>query len=118
MLRNGRSRLAAAGAVLPIDNMYLGWPNADRVGKSFTPVPGVTTYDALCSGHAIWSHKWMRELVPIGRQVTVLRNPIAHFYSSWNHWHPNEHIVAMGGPTVTMDQFLDEPDKCVEMTRR
>ena len=32
---------AASGAVLPIDNMYLGWPNADRVGKSFTPVPGV-----------------------------------------------------------------------------
>lgn len=98
-------------SALPIDNMYLGWPTARGALSSFTTIPGVEDYDVFCSGHATWSKKYLREIVPTGKQVTILREPVSQFVSSWNHWHPYEHIVSMGGPSVTMDQFLDEPTK-------
>ena len=65
------------------------------------------------SGHATWSKKYLRQIVPVGKQITIFREPVSQFVSSWNHWHPYEHIVSMGGPDLTMPQFLDKPEKYV-----
>lgn len=90
---------------------YLGWPTRAGALKSYIPIPGVHTYDFFGSGHATWSSEYIRKLVPVGKQLTVMREPVAQFISSWHHWHTDEHIVSMGGPKVTLDQFLDQPDK-------
>lgn len=70
-------------------------------------------YDVFMSGHATWSKKYLRQIVPVGKQITIFREPVSQFVSSWNHWHPYEHIVSMGGPDLTMPQFLDKPEKYV-----
>lgn len=98
-------------SALPIDNMYLGWPTRKGALNSFTSIRGVTDYDVFASGHSTWSHNYLREIVPVGKQITILREPVSQFVSSWNHWHPYEHIVGMGGPDLTMTQFLDSPEK-------
>eukprot|EP00040_Diaphanoeca_grandis_P036711 m.235536 g.235536 ORF g.235536 m.235536 type:complete len:1514 (+) comp33665_c0_seq2:298-4839(+) len=104
-------------AALPFDNMYLGWPRANNAPNSLRKIEGVTKYDAFVSGHATWSKEYIRQVVPVGKQVTVLREPVSHFVSSWNHWHPDEHIVAAGGPKVSMDVFLDDPHKYWEWAK-
>jgi hypothetical protein len=93
-------------SALPIDNMYLGWPTRKGALSSYTAIRGVTDYDTFMSGHATWSHNYLREIVPHGKQITIFREPVSQFVSSWNHWHPYEHIVSMGGPDLTMNQFL------------
>lgn len=98
-------------SALPIDNMYLGWPTRKGALSSFTSIKGVHDYDVFCSGHSTWSDNFLRQIVPVGKQITILREPVSQFVSSWNHWHPYEHIVSMGGPTLTMSQFLDAPEK-------
>ena len=104
-------------SALPIDNMYLGWPTRKGALHSFTEIRGVQDYDVFASGHSTWSHNYIREIVPVGKQITIFREPVSQFVSSWNHWHPYEHIVGMGGPDLTMSQFLDAPSKYVGAPR-
>jgi hypothetical protein len=64
-----------------------------------------------CSAHVRYIPEALDALVPEAPYVTVLRNPVSHFVSSWFHWHVWEHIQQGGGPKLTPDEVRHRYDR-------
>jgi hypothetical protein len=117
--------------VLPKNNLFLGYPNPSSLPSSYVKLPGKVcggrgglhdhgrfeehplspkaSYDLLASAHSVYDRVGMLKLVPNGFFVTVLRDPVAHFVSSWHYWHTSEHIFRASGLRVDMETFLADP---------
>ncbi|EDQ89007.1 uncharacterized protein MONBRDRAFT_25794 [Monosiga brevicollis MX1] len=101
-----------ARPVLPINNLYLGYPDTATLMSSYVklrPFKGRDVYDMLVSAHAVYNRPKMELLVPQATYVTILRNPVTHFMSSWKYWHIQDHIMRDLHVNVTMSQFLAQP---------
>eukprot|EP00050_Salpingoeca_kvevrii_P003970 m.239076 g.239076 ORF g.239076 m.239076 type:complete len:1096 (-) comp10916_c0_seq30:1836-5123(-) len=97
-------------AVLPKDNIYLGWP-ADDLETAYDPLPGHSTYNALCSAHARYARKKMDALVPNAVYFTILRDPYTQFTSAWSYWDLGSlvHLPGMQLP-LTLQRYINAWD--------
>eukprot|EP00051_Salpingoeca_urceolata_P011477 m.142328 g.142328 ORF g.142328 m.142328 type:complete len:1079 (+) comp17135_c0_seq6:72-3308(+) len=98
--------------VIPRDDLFLGWPNSAVLHRSFIKLPSAakTGYDALCTAHARYNRTVMDTLVPGGKYLTILREPIAHLRSSWTYWHVGDHIKERTGAVVSLLDVIGSPD--------
>eukprot|EP01147_Barroeca_monosierra_P002803 gene2803-5646_t len=98
-------------AVLPKSNTFLGWPRSAGIPTSYVSLPGVEgNYDIFCSAHTRYSRKYIEKIVPNADYITIFREPTSHFKSSWSYWDVPGHIQRVSGMTVTMEQFLEDPE--------
>ena len=103
--------------VIPRNNLYLGWPDINRLrsGDAIAPIDfpedGHGRYNALVGAHTVYNRDVLSKLIPDAVYITILRNPVQHFQSSWEYWRPDLHIMANGGPTLTMSEFLQNPGR-------
>ena len=63
------------------------------------------------SAHTRYNGKLIKAIVPGAEHVTLLRQPIRHFISSFEYWNVPSHIKAKTNLEVTVDQVLEDPDK-------
>lgn len=106
-----KHKLAVA---LPKDNLYLGWPYEKGMLNSYVR-RGDQPMDVFCSGHARYKREYLEKIVPDATYFTVLRNPVDHFLSSWAYWHVSDHFRDNKKIYVTMEQFLETPDKYLKI---
>jgi hypothetical protein len=97
-------------AVMPKDNLFLGWPYLDTL-SSVQHYGDTRTYDVFASGHTRYNRGELEQLVPGAEYLTILRDPVAHFVSSWKHWHVADHIYDHGQPAPTMLEFVRNHEK-------
>lgn len=97
---------------LPKDDMYYHWPRKTEIITSveypYETEPGKQTFDMLCSGHIVYNREEIEKVVPVAKYVTIIRNPLSHFKSSWSYWGMSKHLDQNGEPWV-MEKFLDDP---------
>lgn len=93
---------------LPKDNLYYGYP---RISKTIQSVHHVRPgdgfpYDVMTSAHAVFNEQVFSTIVgPEARLVTVMREPLSHFRSSWRYW--GVHEVAK----ASANKFLENLDQ-------
>ena len=73
---------------LPRGNLYYGWPVKELLVSSVEHVDGKGfPYDIMASAHGIYDPKRFATIVgPHAKKVTVMREPLSHFRSSWHYW--------------------------------
>ncbi|EGD75464.1 hypothetical protein PTSG_12451 [Salpingoeca rosetta] len=105
---------------LPKDNTFYAWPMLDksRILNSIWDYDQSKTFDGLCSAHVRYAPDALDKLVPNAAYVTVLRSPVTHVKSSWSYWGVANHIRANGGPTLTLDKFMENPNKYWSVANR
>eukprot|EP00730_Choanoeca_flexa_P009293 TRINITY_DN12623_c0_g2_i5.p1 TRINITY_DN12623_c0_g2~~TRINITY_DN12623_c0_g2_i5.p1 ORF type:complete len:781 (+),score=196.14 TRINITY_DN12623_c0_g2_i5:1760-4102(+) len=99
---------------LPKDNIFYAWPHgspARIVNSVDTTNMNIPPFHILASAHVRYVPSALESMVPNGKYVTILRNPLTHFASSWVHWHVWEHIEQQGGPKLSPIEFLRNMDK-------
>ena len=95
---------------LPKGNTFLGWPRSAGIPKSYVELPNSAgNYDVFCSAHTRYNHDYIADIVPNGNHITILRDPIAHFLSSWSYWGVASHVKRVSGYDVTWQEFLEDP---------
>eukprot|EP00045_Choanoeca_perplexa_P014678 m.174770 g.174770 ORF g.174770 m.174770 type:complete len:1183 (-) comp16756_c0_seq1:120-3668(-) len=96
---------------LPKGNTFLGWPRSAGIPKSYVPLPNSEgNYDVFCSAHTRYNHDYIADIVPNANHITILRDPVAHFVSSWSYWGVASHIKRVSGFDVTWQEFLEDPN--------
>jgi hypothetical protein len=100
-----------ARVALPVNNYYLGWPHKGNLQSAVAPLPRANgkPYEMFCSAHSRFDLPAMEALVPDAMYVTILRDPVKHFQSSWDYWHTADHIAARRGSPVTMEEYVMNP---------
>lgn len=106
-----------AKVVIPIGDLFLGWPNGKNVGGSFVyPLPGLKTphtFDFFCSAHHRYNREVLQELLPLAKYVTLLRHPVSHFISSWSYWGIGGKLASRGPKKCASWQYyLDNRPEC------
>ena len=73
---------------LPKGNLYYGWPVKDLLVSSVEHVDGKGfPYDIMASAHGIYDPERFATIVgQHAKKVTVMREPLSHFRSSWHYW--------------------------------
>ena len=103
---------------LPTDDMYFQWPRKTEIITSISyPVgaePQQHTFEMLCSGHIVYNRPEIERVVPDAKYVTIVRNPISHFKSSWSYWGMSKHVDDTGVP-FTMEKFLNDSAKYIQL---
>ena len=101
-------------SAMPRDDTYYGWPMTGSIAQTVAYPRGMTpdthTFSFLVSGHVIYNRAELDRIVPKAKYVTLLRNPINHFASSWRYFQLSRFNDESGNP-ITMDNFLEHPDK-------
>ncbi|EGD80326.1 hypothetical protein PTSG_10581 [Salpingoeca rosetta] len=105
---------------LPKDDTFYSWPylGKTQILNSIWNYNPPKTYDGLCSAHVRYSPEALGTLVPNAAYVTVLRSPITHAKSSWSYWGFAKNIISHGGPSLTLDEFMEDPDKYFRFAER
>jgi hypothetical protein len=96
--------------VLPKGNTFLGWPRSAGIPTSYVQLPNSEgNYDVFCSAHTRYNHDYIADIVPNGNHITILRDPLSHFLSSWSYWGVASHVKRVSGFDVTWQEFLEDP---------
>ena len=86
---------------------HLDWPHRFRLSKTL-PIYGQP--NILCS-HTVFNKKPMNWLFPreISKYVTILRNPVDNFESTFNYYHIGKSLGLGDDPVVSLEKFLERP---------
>eukprot|EP00049_Salpingoeca_infusionum_P018991 m.359653 g.359653 ORF g.359653 m.359653 type:complete len:775 (-) comp18664_c0_seq1:1572-3896(-) len=106
---------------LPRDDTFYAWPNLDTsriIATVWQRKTSSQTYDMLCSAHVRYNRAALDSLVPDAKYLTVLRSPLTHVKSSYSYWGVSNHIRQNGGPSLSLDQFLENPTKYFQVANR
>ena len=111
ILHRGATRYSLR-IVLPKNNFHLGWPYLGELQNSYLPMSKYRSeskdFEMLCSAHARLDFDAMDKLVPDASYLTILRDPIKHFQSSWEYWHISDHIFQRTGKRLSLEDFLSD----------
>ena len=90
---------------------HLGWPQRFRLSST---LPFYRPLNILCS-HTVFNKKPMNWLFPreISKYVTILRNPVDNFESTFNYYHIGKSLGLGDDPVVSLEKFLERPSSAI-----
>ena len=93
--------------VLGPDNDHLKWPQRFRISSA---LPIHRQPNILCS-HTRFNKKPLNWLFPpeTSKYVTILRNPVDNFESTFNYYHLGREFGLGIDPVVALEKFLERP---------